>query len=60
LSLEIGTIVVGYLSTAEGGAVFEHAKRWALAAEARLVVVNTGRNGDYAHPNFATAQELVA
>jgi nucleotide-binding universal stress UspA family protein len=60
VSLDIGTIVVGYLSTAEGAAAFEHAKRWALATEATLVVVNTGRNGDYAHPNFATAEDLDA
>ena len=60
MSVEIGTIVVGYLSTAEGGAAFEYAKQWAVATEARLVVVNTGRHGDYAHPNFATAQDLDA
>ena len=60
MSVQIGTIVVGYLSTAEGGAAFEHAKQWALATGARLVVVNTGRYGDYAHPNFATAQDLDA
>jgi nucleotide-binding universal stress UspA family protein len=27
---------------------------------ARLVVVNTGRNGDYSHPNFASSQDLDA
>ena len=25
-----------------------------------MVVVNTGRNGDYSHPSFATAQDIDA
>jgi len=60
MSLEITTIVVGYLPTAEGTAAFDHAKQWAAASSARLVVVNTGRSGDYAHPSFASAQEMDA
>jgi nucleotide-binding universal stress UspA family protein len=60
MSTEITTIVVGYLPTAEGTAAFDHAKRWAAANSARLVVVNTGRNGDYAHPSFASPQDLDA
>ncbi len=57
---ELRTIVAGYLPTPEGSAALEHAKRWALAQGARLVVVNTGRNGDYSHPSFATAQDIDA
>jgi nucleotide-binding universal stress UspA family protein len=60
MSATIGTIVVGYLPTPEGTAAFDHAKEWAVASSARLVVVNTGRNGDFSHPNFATAQDLDA
>ena len=60
MTLALDAIVVGYLPTAEGGAAFEYAKRWALSADARLVVVNTGRNGDYAHPNFASPEDLDA
>jgi nucleotide-binding universal stress UspA family protein len=60
VSLDLSTIVLGYLATPEGTAAFEHAKRWAAAADATLVVVNTGRNGDYSHPNFASAQDLDA
>lgn len=60
MSVGLDTIVVGYLSTPEGTAAFEYAKRWALASGANLVVVNTGRGGDYSHPNFATAQDLDA
>jgi hypothetical protein len=46
VSLDISTFVLGYLATPEGTAAFEHAKRWAAAADVTLVVVNTGRNGD--------------
>jgi nucleotide-binding universal stress UspA family protein len=60
VSLDLSTIVLGYLATPEGTAASEYAKRWAAAADATLVVVNTGRNGDYSHPNFASAQDLDA
>jgi nucleotide-binding universal stress UspA family protein len=60
VSAEISTIVVGYLPTAEGSAAFDHAKQWASMNGARLVVVNTGRSGDYSHPNFATSQDMDA
>jgi nucleotide-binding universal stress UspA family protein len=56
----LSTIVVGYLPTAEGSAALEHAKRWAVANNARVLVVNTGRHGDYSHPNFATAHDVDA
>ena len=58
--VDISTIVVGYLPTAEGTAAFEYAKQWAEDNGATLVVVNTGRNGDYSHPNFATSQDMDA
>jgi nucleotide-binding universal stress UspA family protein len=58
--VDISTIVVGYLPTAEGTAAFEYAKQLAEDNGATLVVVNTGRNGDYSHPNFATSQDLDA
>lgn len=54
------TIVVGYLPTAEGSAAVEHAMSLARGLGARLVVVNTGRHGDYSHPNFASAEDLDA
>jgi nucleotide-binding universal stress UspA family protein len=60
LDLDVGCIVVGYLPTPEGTAAYEQAKQLAQAASARLVVVNTGRNGDYSHPNFASAQDIDA
>jgi nucleotide-binding universal stress UspA family protein len=60
VNVDISTIVVGYLPTAEGTAAFEYAKQWAEDNGATLVVVNTGRNGDYSDPNFATAQHMDA
>jgi nucleotide-binding universal stress UspA family protein len=60
VSVDISTIVVGYLPTAEGTAAFEYAKQLAEDNGATLVVVNTGRNGDYSHPNFATSQDMDA
>lgn len=54
------TIVVGYLPTPEGSAAVDHAIVHARSTGARLVVINTGRSGDYSHPNFATAQDLDA
>ena len=60
MSVDIRTIVAGYLPTPEGNAALEAGKMWALANEAKLVVVNTGREGDYSHPNFATARDIDA
>lgn len=53
-------IVVGYLPTPEGSAAVDHGIAQAKLGQARLVIVNTGRNGDYSHPNFASAQDLDA
>ena len=60
MSNDLRTIVVGYLPTPEGLAAFQSAKKWAQASSARLVVLNTGHNGDYAHASFATAQDMDA
>ena len=60
MSTDISTIVVGYLPTPEGTAAFEYAKEWAEANGATLVLVNTGRQGDFSHPNFATQPDLDA
>jgi len=54
------TVVVGYVPNAEGLAAYHAARDWAAAGSSRLVVVNTGRHGDYSHPSFAGAQELDA
>ncbi|GAA2094382.1 universal stress protein [Microlunatus panaciterrae] len=53
-------IVLGYLPTPEGSAAMDAAIDQARLHSARLVVVNTGRHGDFSHPNFATAQDLDA
>ena len=55
-----GTVVVGYIPTPEGIAAFERAKEEALFRESRLVVVNTGQNGDFATPSFASPEDIDA
>ena len=55
-----GTVVVGYIPTPEGIAAFVRAKGEALLYGSRLVVVNSGQNGDFSKPSFATAQDLDA
>jgi nucleotide-binding universal stress UspA family protein len=55
-----GTVVVGYLPTPEGLAAYERAKDEAALTGSRLVVVNTGKAGDYSGPDFATPADLDA
>lgn len=57
---DLRTIVAGYLPTPEGNAALEAAQKWALSSGATLIVVNTGREGDYSHPSFATARDIDA
>ena len=59
-SNDLRTIVTGYLPTPEGNAALEAAQKWAQASGATLIVVNTGREGDYSHPSFASAQDIDA
>ena len=53
-------IVVGYIPTAEGVAAIDYATEQARTTNSTLTVVNTGKNGDYADPVFATAQDVDA
>ena len=53
-------IVVGYLPSREGSAAMDHAIAQAKKYDGRVVVVNTGKNGDNSGPAFATAQDLDA
>lgn len=53
-------IVVGYIPSAQGIAAYERAKDEAVMRAARLVVVNTGRSGNYADPVFASPADLDA
>lgn len=54
------TVVVGYVPTPEGSAAVDAAVEAAQRTGARLVVVNTSHHGDYAHPSFATEQDIDA
>lgn len=54
------TVVVGYVPTPEGSAAVDAAVEAAQRTGARVVVVNTSYHGDYAHPSFATEQDIDA
>ncbi len=51
-------VLVGYIPTPEGIAALDYAIAYAEQNEARLTVVNTAKDGDYAHPQFATAEDV--
>lgn len=53
-------IVVGYLPTREGSAAMDHAVAQAKRLDGRVVVVNTGKNGDNSDRSFAGPQDLDA
>ena len=53
-------ILVGYTPTAEGVAALDFAADHAKLTGAALTVLNTGKNGDYADPVYATAQDIDA
>lgn len=53
-------IVTGYIPTPEGIAAVDHAIAQAKAFGAHLTVVNTGKDGNYADPVFASGQDLDA
>ena len=53
-------IVTGYIPTPEGVAAVDYAVEQAKATGGALTVVNTGRDGDYSDPVFATAEDIDA
>jgi nucleotide-binding universal stress UspA family protein len=53
-------IVTGYIPTPEGVAAVDYAIAQAKTAGATLTVVNTGKDGDYSDPVFASGQDLDA
>jgi nucleotide-binding universal stress UspA family protein len=53
-------IVTGYIPTPEGVAAVDYAIEQAKAFGSSLTVVNTGKDGDYSDPVFATSQDLDA
>lgn len=54
------TVVVGYLPSPEGLAALDRAVDEVSRTGDKLVVVNTGQNGNYATPAFAPPQDLDA
>jgi nucleotide-binding universal stress UspA family protein len=53
-------ILVGYIPTPEGIAAFDFATDHAKLTGASLTVLNTGKNGDYSNPVYASAQDIDA
>lgn len=53
-------ILVGYIPTPEGIAAVDWATAEAQAHRAALFVLNTGKDGNYADPQFATAEDIDA
>jgi nucleotide-binding universal stress UspA family protein len=53
-------IVTGYIPTPEGVAAVDYAIAQAKTFGAHLTVVNTGKDGNYADPVFASGQDLDA
>jgi len=53
-------VVTGYIPTPEGVAAVDYAIEQAKVSGGALTVVNTGRDGDYSDPVFATAQDIDA
>jgi nucleotide-binding universal stress UspA family protein len=53
-------ILVGYTPAPEGVAALDFAVAHAKLTDAHLTVLNTGKNGDYSDPVFATSQDIDA
>jgi nucleotide-binding universal stress UspA family protein len=53
-------ILVGYTPAPEGVAAFDFAVAHAKLTDAHLTVLNTGKNGDYSDPVFATSEDIDA
>jgi nucleotide-binding universal stress UspA family protein len=51
-------ILVGYTPAPEGVAAFDFALAHAKLTDAHLTVLNTGKNGDYSDPVFASSQDI--
>jgi hypothetical protein len=53
-------ILVGYIPAAEGVAAFDFAVEQAKLTGAHLTVLNTGKNGDYSDPVYASSADIDA
>ena len=53
-------ILVGYTPKPEGIAAFDFATEHAKLTGASLTVLNTGKNGDYSNPVYASAEDIDA
>ena len=53
-------LVVGFVPTPEGAAALDFAVSHAKLTGAAVTVLNTGRNGNYSDPVYASAEEIEA
>lgn len=53
-------VLVGYIPTPEGIAAFDYALAHARASGGSLTVLNTGKDGNYADPVFASDADIDA
>lgn len=53
-------ILVGYIPTPEGVAAVDYAMDYAKQTGSELTVLNTGKDGNYAHEHFASGQDIDA
>jgi nucleotide-binding universal stress UspA family protein len=53
-------ILVGYTPEPEGVAALDFAVAHAKLTDAHLTVLNTGKNGDYSDPVYASSQDIDA
>jgi nucleotide-binding universal stress UspA family protein len=53
-------ILVGYTPAPEGVAALDFAVAHAKLTDAHLTVLNTGKNGDYSDPMYASSQDIDA
>jgi len=60
MTTEPAPILVGYTPTPQGTAALAAATERAVRRHARLVVLNTGHEGDFSGPAFASEQDIDA
>ncbi len=53
-------VLVGYTPAPAGVAAFDYALAYAVEHQSTLVVVNTGKDGDFSSPVYATEEDMDA
>ena len=53
-------VLVGYIPTPEGLAAYNYALQHAKASNGSITVLNTGKDGNYSDPVYASSQDIDA